>query len=183
MSRWALPTSLPCAPEDLDEYEGALLARFESSPHLQMLASTPLLAAMLCALNLDRSKQLPRNRMGLYAAALELLLERRDAERGIAAEVVLEPEQKVRVLQDLAGQLAAWGRSELSRATALKRVGEKIRTMPRMDASAEAVLDHLLQRSGVDPGAGSGTDRLRALGPCRSISRRSRRPTTRTWSR
>ncbi|WP_326824614.1 NACHT domain-containing protein [Streptosporangium sp. NBC_01756] len=141
--------SLPCAPERLDEYEGALLARFESSPHLQMLASAPLLAAMLCALNLDRGKQLPRSRMGLYAAALELLLERRDAERGIAAEVALEPEQKVRVLQDLAWQLAVWGRSELSKATALKRVEEKIRTMPRVDATAEAVLDHLLQRSGV----------------------------------
>ncbi|GAA4227918.1 hypothetical protein FHR32_000799 [Streptosporangium album] len=143
------PPSLPCASERLDEYEGALLARFESSPHLQMLASAPLLAAMLCALNLDRGKQLPCSRMGLYAAALELLLERRDAERGIAAEVVLEPEQKVRVLQDLAWQLAVWGRSELSKATALKRVEEKIRTMPRVDATAEAVLDHLLQRSGV----------------------------------
>ncbi len=104
---------------------------------------------LLCALNLDRGKQLPRNRMGLYAAALELLLERRDAERGIAAEVTLESEQKVRVLQDLAWQLTVWGRSELSRATALRRVEEKLRTMPRVDASARAVLEHLLQRSGV----------------------------------
>ncbi|MER5320056.1 NACHT domain-containing protein [Streptosporangium roseum] len=141
--------SLPCAPEKLDEYEGALLARFESSPHLQTLASAPLLAAMLCALNLDRGKQLPRNRMGLYAAALELLLERRDVERGILSEVALEPEQKVRILQDLAWQLAVWGRSELSRATALKRIEEKIQAMPRVDSTAEAVLNHLIQRSGV----------------------------------
>ncbi|MER7207719.1 NACHT domain-containing protein [Streptosporangium sp. NPDC000239] len=141
--------SLPCAPERLDEYEGALLARFESSPHLRALASTPLLAAMLCALNLDRGKQLPRNRMGLYEAALELLLERRDAERGIAVEVTLEPEQKVRILQDLAWRLTMLGRSELSSATALKRVEERIGTMPRVEAPARAVLDHLLQRSGV----------------------------------
>ncbi|MFD0891132.1 NACHT domain-containing protein, partial [Streptosporangium algeriense] len=141
--------SLPCAPERLDEYEGALLARFESSPHLRALASTPLLAAMLCALNLDRGKQLPRNRMGLYEAALELLLERRDAERGIEVEVTLEPEQKVRILQDLAWRLTMLGRSELSAATALKRVEERIRTMPRVEAPARAVLDHLLQRSGV----------------------------------
>ncbi|WP_436759130.1 NACHT domain-containing protein [Streptosporangium sp. V21-05] len=141
--------NLPFADEKLDEYEGALLARFESSPYLRTLASTPLLAAMLCALNLDRDKQLPRNRMGLYAAALELLLQRRDAERGVVSEVVLEPEQKVRVLQDLAWQLGVWGRSELSRATALRRVEEKIRTMPRVGCTAEALLDHLLQRSGV----------------------------------
>lgn len=141
--------SLPCAPAKLDEYEGALLARLEGGRHLQLLASSPLLAAMLCALNLDRGKQLPRNRMGLYAAALELLLERRDVERGISAEVVLEPEQKIRILQDLAWQLTVWGRSELSKVTALRRVADKIATMPRVEATAEAVLDHLLQRSGV----------------------------------
>ena len=55
-------------------YEGALLARLESAPHLRALAATPLLAALICALNLDRSTHLPRDRMGLYNAALELLL-------------------------------------------------------------------------------------------------------------
>ncbi|MFG1695386.1 hypothetical protein [Nonomuraea sp. NPDC049309] len=36
---------------------------------------------MPCALNLDRITQLPPDRMGLYAAALEMLPERGDAER------------------------------------------------------------------------------------------------------
>ncbi|MFF5207837.1 NACHT domain-containing protein [Streptosporangium sp. NPDC000396] len=141
--------SLPCTSSKLEEYQGALLARLESGRHLQVLASTPLLAAMLCALNLDRGTQLPRNRMGLYAAALELLLVRRDVERGIAAEVTLEPEQTIRILQDLAWQLSVWGRSELSKATALRRIADKVASMPRIDATAEAVLDHLIQRSGV----------------------------------
>jgi hypothetical protein len=78
-------TSLPCLPEELPGYEGALLARLETGVHLRALAATPLLAAMMCALNLDRATHLPRDRMGLYAAALDLLLERRDAERGIPA--------------------------------------------------------------------------------------------------
>ena len=143
--------SLPCRPEDLPRYEGALLARLEGGAHLRALAATPLLAAMMCALNLDRTTHLPRDRMGLYAAALELLLERRDAERAIPAhqEVSLEREQKVRILQDLAWQLTVFGRAEMAAVTALKRVADKTTTMPRVTATPGVVLEHLLERSGV----------------------------------
>ncbi|MFI6732797.1 NACHT domain-containing protein [Nonomuraea sp. NPDC050451] len=141
--------SLPCAPEELEGYELALLARMESNPHLGVVASTPLLAAMLCALNLDRRTQLPRNRMGFYDAVLSLLLERRDAERRIADEVSLDPDQKVWILRDLAWRLVSMGRSELSKATALKSVERKLALMTRMPYPAADVLEHLLRRSGV----------------------------------
>jgi hypothetical protein len=96
--------SLPFTADELRGYEAALLARLEGGAHLRALASTPLLAAMMCALNLDRATQLPRDRMGLYAAVLDLLLERRDTERGIRAnqDIALEQKQKTRILQDLA---------------------------------------------------------------------------------
>ncbi|MFC4009841.1 NACHT domain-containing protein [Nonomuraea purpurea] len=141
--------SLPCAPDELEGYEVALLARMESNPHLGVVASTPLLAAMLCALNLDRRTQLPRNRMGLYDAVLSLLLERRDAERGIEDEVSLDPGQKVWILRDLAWRLVSMGRSELSKATALKSVERKLALMTRMPYPAADVLEHLIRRSGV----------------------------------
>jgi len=142
---------LPCRPEELPGYEGALLARLEGGAHLRALAATPLLAAMMCALNLDRATHLPRDRMGLYAAVLDLLLERRDAERGIAADAggTLEREQKARILQDLAWQLTIFGRTEMAHTTATKVVAGKIAGMPRITAAPEAVLEHLLQRSGV----------------------------------
>ena len=142
---------LPCRPEDLPRYEGALLARLESGPHLRALAATPLLAAMMCALNLDRATHLPRDRMGLYAAALEMLLERRDTERAIPAnqDVALEREQKVRILQDLAWQLTVFGRAEMAAATALSRIADKTASMPRVTASPATILAHLIQRSGV----------------------------------
>ena len=144
-------TALPCAPEELPGYERALLGRLESGPHLRALASTPLLAAMMCALNLDRRQHLPRDRMGLYAAVLDMLLERRDAERGIPTShgITLDREQKARILEDLAWQLTVFGRTEMSAATARKRVADKTATMPRMTAPPAAVLEHLLQRSGV----------------------------------
>jgi hypothetical protein len=142
---------LPCAPEQLPGFEAALLARMESAPHLRALAGSPLLAAMLCALNLDREKQLPRDRMGLYAAALELLLERRDVERQIQADdgITLERAQKLRILQELAWRLSITGRTELPREAVIRRTGEKLAAMPSAPGDAEAVLGHLLERSGV----------------------------------
>ncbi|MQY08477.1 NACHT N-terminal Helical domain 1-containing protein [Actinomadura macrotermitis] len=142
---------LPCAAEKLPGYEAALLSRLEAAPHLRVLAGSPLLAAMLCALNLDRATQLPRDRMGIYAAALELLLERRDAERDIPSslEVPLEREQKIQILQDLAWRTSTTGRTELPKNVALRRVEERLKSMPRVTAPAEQVLEHLLQRSGV----------------------------------
>jgi hypothetical protein len=142
---------LPCAPEQLPGFEAALLARMESAPHLRALAGSPLLAAMLCALNLDREKQLPRDRMGLYAAALELLLERRDVERQIQADddITLERSQKLRILQELAWRLSITGRTELPKDAVIRRTGEKLAAMLSAPGDADAVLEHLLQRSGV----------------------------------
>ncbi|MEV0402810.1 NACHT domain-containing protein [Actinoallomurus sp. NPDC050550] len=143
--------SLPCAPEELPGYEGTLLARLESGPHLRALATTPLLAAMLCALNLDRVTHLPRDRMGLYRAVLDMLLERRDVERGVRShpDVELERDQKERLLQELAWRLTVLGRAEMPKATALRRIGARAAAMPRVNATAEAILDFLLHRSGV----------------------------------
>jgi hypothetical protein len=142
---------LPCEPDRLVGYETALLARLEAAPHLQVLASSPLLATMLYALNLNRDTQLPRDRMSLYAAVLELLLERRDAERHVPSfhEITLERDQKIQFLQDLAWRLSTTSRTELPRDLVLRRISQKLLTMPKVTASPEAVLDHLLQRSGV----------------------------------
>ncbi|MBO0804274.1 MAG: NACHT domain-containing protein [Nocardiopsaceae bacterium] len=141
---------LPCPPESIPSYEAKLLARLESASHLRTLASTPLLAAMLCALNLDRDA-LPRDRMGLYAAAIDMLLEIRDAKRGIpSARVVrLERDQKVRLLRDLAWHLSTSDRVELPRSTARKLIDERLAAMPQVRATGEEALDALLQRSGI----------------------------------
>ncbi len=149
---------LPCAVEDLPGFEAALMARLEAAPHLRALAGSPLLAAMLCALNLDREKQLPRDRMGLYAAALDLLLERRDVERNIQSDdgVALERAQKVQVLQDLAWRLSITGRTELPKDAVIRWTGDKLATMPGTAPDGAAAVEYLLQRSGVlrEPAAG-----------------------------
>ncbi|MFI6392117.1 NACHT domain-containing protein [Nonomuraea sp. NPDC050540] len=142
---------LPCAPEKLPAYEERLLTRLENAAHLRSLAATPLLASMLCALNLDREAQLPPDRMGLYGAALEMLLERRDAERSIPSygAMHLDRAQKTQILQELAWQLSVSNRVELAKPAAVSRVGRVVAGMPRLRASGEAVLAYLLDRCGV----------------------------------
>jgi hypothetical protein len=78
-----------------------------------------------------------------------MLLERRDAERGIEGDIDIDPEQKIWILRDLAWRLVSTGRSEPSKVTALRRVERKPATMIRMPCTAEQVLEHLLTRSRV----------------------------------
>lgn len=141
--------SMPCAEEDLPRYEGALLGRLDGNAHLRALATTPLLCAMLCALNLDRASFLPRNRLELYVTALSMLLERRDAERRIPGSLKIGDQEGRQLLRHLAWRLSVNGRSELSREEALRRLTERLATMPRVDHQAGPLLEHLLQRSGI----------------------------------
>ncbi|RKT54102.1 NACHT domain-containing protein [Saccharothrix australiensis] len=142
---------LPCDPEELQGYERALLAHLDASPHLQGLAANPLLCAMLCALNLDRHSALPLDRMGVYAAALDMLLERRDVERRVPsyAGTQLKVRDKIDLLQYLAWRLSVNSRTQMSREDAIRRLSERLAAMPLQAADPEAVLDHLLHRSGV----------------------------------
>ncbi|MGH3824819.1 MAG: NACHT domain-containing protein [Pseudonocardiaceae bacterium] len=143
--------TLPCHVDELGNYERALLRQLDGRKHLRGLASSPLLCAMLCALNLDRRQQLPPDRMALYRDALALLLERRDAEREIPAtrNVVLDTGSKLAILQHVAWRLSLAGRAELSRDDVLGLVQRAVARMPNVEYSAENVLQHLLDRSGV----------------------------------
>ncbi|MFG2583153.1 NACHT domain-containing protein [Streptomyces malaysiensis] len=142
---------LPCAPEELPHYERALLTALQDRPHLRALAASPLLAALLCALHLGRRRRLPRNRMELYRIALELLVQRRDAERGVpsALDVQLSLTDKLCLLRDLAWRLSDNNRSEIATEKALAHVTTKVASMRHLDDGGEEVLDHLVSRSGV----------------------------------
>ena len=142
---------LPCHADELREYERALLRQLDGRRHLRGLATSPLLCAMLCALNLDRRQQLPPDRMALYRDALALLLERRDAEREVPASraVVLDTSSKLAVLQHVSWRLSLAGRAELPRDQVLALVRRAVERMPNVEYAAEDVLQHLLDRSGV----------------------------------
>lgn len=139
--------SLPCEPQELPAAKRRLRTQLDARPHLRALAANPLLCAMLCALNLGRTSELPRNRMELYRAALTMLLDLRDAERNIPG--LLDATEKTALLRDLAWRLTLGNRNELARAKVLEHVTRKLPAMPNVDEEPESVLDHLLERSGV----------------------------------
>ncbi|GAA3636985.1 NACHT domain-containing protein [Microlunatus ginsengisoli] len=134
----------------LARFERDLIAKIREVPSLRGLASTPLLCAMLCALNRDRRTKLPRDRMELYRIALESLLERRDIEREIAvADIDLGLREKEMLLQDLAFWLLLNSRSDLERDVAISRVALRLPYLPAIEASPSDVFDYLLVRSGL----------------------------------
>ncbi len=104
--------------QDLHEAASRLSSEIRASRAQQQLATNPLLCAMLCALNRERHQQLPSNRIALYEACCELLIERRDRARRISLAdypaAALSYEQKSLLLSDLAYWLVRNGQTEAS---------------------------------------------------------------------
>ncbi|MEU0880354.1 NACHT domain-containing protein [Lentzea sp. NPDC005914] len=141
LQRWHEAAGAP------EEAQRRLVTQLDSREHLRSLASSPLLCAMLCALNLGRVSELPQSRMELYAAALTMLLDLRDAERGIAR--ILTTSEKTVLLRDLAWRLTLGGRSQLPTSKVHEHVSRKIRSIPSVDNEPNTIVTNLLERSGV----------------------------------
>lgn len=143
---------------ELADCERKLLDALYARRHLRLLATSPLLCAMTCALNLDRRTQLPDERMELYAIALEMLLERRDIERRIGeAGPRLSKTSKVLLLEDLAYRLIRNGWSDAAKDRVAEWITHRLASMPKADADGgPAVLSSLIERSGLvrEPVAG-----------------------------
>ena len=133
------------------QWRDRLTAAVVVKQDLGRLATSPLMCGLICALNRDRSGYLPEGRMELYAAALDMLLVRRDRERGIANPVGLElsVEQQIQLLQRLAYWLATNGQAEIDHELAVKILGSVLPAMPAVTGTPEQVLRHLLVRSGL----------------------------------
>ncbi|GAA2660174.1 NACHT domain-containing protein [Streptomyces aculeolatus] len=143
---------LPCAVDDIPQYEQSLLTSLKDRAHLQSLASTPLLAAMLCAMHLNRGRHLPQDRMELYRNALHTLVHDRDADRRVpsAADSELSLGDKLLILRDLAWRLSDNNRTEIDADRAAGYVTAKLRGMRHLDVlDGTQVLAQLRQRSGV----------------------------------
>ena len=125
-----------------------LIRKILSSRPLRNLASSPLLCAVTCALHYSRWGSLPRRRVRLYEAALEMLLGRRDEARGLSISG-LGPDERRVVLEDLAEWLIINGQSEASRSQVLRKIGKTLKAMPYVKLSPEQVLSDLLERSGI----------------------------------
>lgn len=138
--------------EDLDRLSARLVGVIRDSPPLRNLATSPLLCAMLCALNRDRRTQLPRDRLELYRISLETLLERRDVEREVLGEdVALSLPQKELLLRSFAHWLMLNNQSDAERDAAVSCIERRLEAMPNVVGTrqAESIFSYLLERSGM----------------------------------
>ncbi|WP_228926706.1 NACHT domain-containing NTPase [Streptomyces sp. DH7] len=144
---------------ELDPYENALRRAVGTRRDLGLLATNPLMCALLCALNRDRRMQLPRARKELYDAALDMLLVRRDTEREIIGVegVDLTREEQTALLQRLAYWLIRNGLVEARQDEAVSLISDWMRAMSQVRGTPEQVFSHLLNRSGLlrEPAAGA----------------------------
>ncbi|MFL5698561.1 MAG: NACHT domain-containing protein, partial [Ktedonobacteraceae bacterium] len=100
---------------------------------IRNLATNPLLCAMLCALNRERGRQMPKDRIELYEACCSLLLERRDQARNVDLTdypaLQLHYRQRRRFLEDLAYWMIKNGWSEVSQHLVDERFAKKLTEM------------------------------------------------------
>ncbi|MFD9739519.1 NACHT domain-containing protein [Umezawaea sp. NPDC059074] len=137
------------AKAEIDTYQRGLTAQLDTRTHLRKLAGYPLLCALLCALHKDRRAALPNSRMELYDVALQMLLERRDNERGIDKLVGLDRTEKTLILGDFAYWLIRNGYSDAEMPQAIEQFDRKLSAMPQVEAGGREVYRHLLERSGL----------------------------------
>jgi len=135
--------------EDYRKFERRLKSHIEENIRIKNMASSPLLCAMLCALNIDRNATIPKERGELYQIVLDVLLDRRDTERGIVSfsHISLNKAQKLIVLQDLAYWMVLNESTAIGIKDALFVIRKTVSTFPSCKEADVDVYQHLLERS------------------------------------
>jgi energy-coupling factor transporter ATP-binding protein EcfA2 len=135
--------------EKLSTDQSALLATLETDRYIRALCVNPLLCALICALNRERHGNLPKDRMGVYRGALEMLLDMRDRERRISPGLNLSQRAKTTLLQDLALYLVrnAWSDAPVERVR--EQIVRTTKTLNEVTADSPEVLQFLIERSGL----------------------------------
>ncbi|SDT80627.1 NACHT domain-containing protein [Actinoplanes derwentensis] len=151
VSRWFAAVG-PAVPERSDRRTPVQLSQevvrlVRSSPQLRELSSSPLMCTLICGVYLDRGSE-PLQGSEIYAAFVEMMIERRDVERGLGRDRLPRSLASI-FLEELAGFMLRNGRTELPIDVVLEHL-ENTRSTLTMDApQAEKVLNSLLVESGV----------------------------------
>jgi hypothetical protein len=141
------------AKRELDPLADHLKLQIKHIRTLRTLATNPLLCAMLCALNRDRRRNLPVNRIEIYQSCSSLLLERREKESQIDLTdyPVLNYHQKLRLLADLAYWMNRENLTEVEVGSVDARFSQKLINMPNiaLEPTKKTARQLLVERSGI----------------------------------
>ncbi|MEV6302374.1 NACHT domain-containing protein [Actinoplanes sp. NPDC051861] len=125
-----------------------LLDLVRRTPQLSELVTLPLLCAVICAVYGERGARALQGG-DIYEALLEMLVERRDVERGLPAANQLPRSLSLLFLEEMAGHMVRNDIREWTTADAEEFIGHLTRSMSRDLPEPDGVLNHLVDRSGV----------------------------------
>ncbi|MCI0695902.1 DUF1566 domain-containing protein [candidate division KSB1 bacterium] len=140
---------------EIDGLESSLRKFIKQNRPIRNLATNPLLCATICALHRDRKKQIPVERIRLYDACCEMLLERRGKEQQLSVDLQYAPalsySQKLVLLQDLAYYMIRNEASVISLENADSRFAKKMVNFDKNQAkfTPAEVREFLVERSGL----------------------------------
>jgi Leucine-rich repeat (LRR) protein len=143
--------------EDLTLTAARLKTELVEQPELGLLATNPLLCAMICALYRERQEKLPETPAELSEALCQMLLHRRERETpGLADKHflpswrALQYAQKKGLLAELACRMVREGSSSIERKEASSLVANTLVTIPgRAREEADDMVQALVERSGM----------------------------------
>ena len=148
VAQWhAAMTDTNCKYSDksrIPERERRLRAALARRSELRQLSATPLIAAMLCALNLTEDREVPRDRIRLYNRCVDMLLDRDEAGQVDTSGygVALRPESARRHL----GHIACW-MLESEHSTIERADAERLIASDGLDGGK--IARYLAERSGL----------------------------------
>ena len=140
----------------LAEQARRLVEQFQQNPPLSLLATNPLLCAMICALHRVRHEKLPESQYELCETLCHMLLHKRERESHLNWQafpeeyIALKYEQKRGIAQQLAQWLMEKGQSAMPVEVAYEQVAAALQRIPGRNADeAPLILKTLIERSGL----------------------------------
>lgn len=145
--------------EEIELRSEKLIDVINSTPAIKNIASTPLLCAMICALNYVNNESIPSNKNELYEKCCHMLIEDRDKERHISVAENeelnrLDYTKKSRFLQKIAIYMMNNEVVECKKDKIVKVVKDMISKSTILESSdlrehPSKLVNHLIQRTGI----------------------------------
>lgn len=146
-----------------DDSEGDAKARvlvdnIKTSSSLKSIAGTPLLCAMICALNYVSNETIPTNRNELYEKCCQMLIEDRDKERRIKVGSdeldKLDYTKKTILLSELSLYMLECEKVEIEKKDVISFVKKYIKNSTIIDSGSIRenpllLIDYLIRRTGI----------------------------------
>ncbi len=138
---------------ELDDLEASLKSEIRTKLALRNLTANPLLCSAVCALHRERKKDVPSERLRLYEACCEMILERRGREQSVGVDTTHAPTElnytrKRALLEDLALWMMRNGWSRISFEEADERFEKQLPNLGIQD-EAKNIRAFLVERSGL----------------------------------